>query len=92
MLPGVVAGPDGWIARKLEQIHKKLESLADQGTAKGFLNNSETAVKLEGLVEDIHDAIVEYQVCVETLICTSDNAHLRPLCSKISIARVAGRS
>ena len=31
--------------------------------AKGFFNNIENAEKLAGLVEDVCDAMVDYQVC-----------------------------
>jgi hypothetical protein len=36
--------------------------LAEQGKAEGFLNNVKNADKLGGLVEDIRDAMMEYQV------------------------------
>ena len=38
--------------------------LVDQGKAEGFINNVTNADKLGGLVEDIRDAMVGYQVCV----------------------------
>jgi len=36
----------------------------NKGKAEGFLNNAEDASKLDGLVEDIRDAIMEYRVRV----------------------------
>jgi len=38
--------------------------LVDQGKIKGFFTNVKNADKLGGLVEDIRDAMMEYQVCV----------------------------
>ena len=49
--------------RKLEDIHQDLITLGSQGKAKGFFNNVKNADKLGGLVEDIRDAMVDYQVC-----------------------------
>ena len=49
------------IARKLKNIHQDLTQLAEQGGVEGFFNNVENADKLCGLVEDIRDAMMEYQ-------------------------------
>ena len=38
--------------------------LGEQGKAEGFFNNVENADKLGGLVEDVRDAIMDYQVCI----------------------------
>jgi len=38
--------------------------LEDQGKVKGFFTNVKNADKLGGLVEDIRDVMMEYQVCV----------------------------
>ena len=54
------------IGRKLEDIRRDLALLGEQGKAKGFFNNVGNADKLSGLVEDIRDAMVDYQVCVLT--------------------------
>ena len=50
------------ITRKLEEVHQDLTLLAEQERAKGFFYNVENADKLGGLVEDIRDAMMEYQV------------------------------
>ena len=50
------------IARKLENVHQDLTLLAKQGRIEGFFNNVENADKLSGVVEDIRDAMMEYQV------------------------------
>ena len=52
------------ISRKLEDVNQDLILLAEQGKVQGFLRNTENADKLGGLVEDIHDAMMEYQVCM----------------------------
>ena len=49
-------------ARKLDEILQGLEPLVDQGKVAGFLLNVENSGKLAGLAEDVHDAMMEYQV------------------------------
>ena len=48
--------------RKLEDIRQDLVLLGEQGKVKGFFNNVENADKLGGLVEDIRDVVMDYQV------------------------------
>ena len=50
------------IGRKLEDIRQDLALLGEQGKTKGFFNNAENADKLGGLVEDVRDAMMDYQV------------------------------
>ena len=52
------------IERKLEDIRQELSLLGEQGKTKGFFNNVENAEKLGGLVEDLRDIIMDYQVRV----------------------------
>ena len=59
------------ICRKLKDIRRDLVRLGEQGKAKGFLNNVENADKLGGLIEDVRDAIMDYQVRI-----TSENSSL----------------
>ena len=54
------------ISRKLEEIHQELDLLVGQGKAVGFLANAETAQKISGLVEDIREVMMDYQVRVLT--------------------------
>ena len=54
------------VGRKLEDIRQELVLLGEQGKAKGFFNNIENADKLGGLVEDVRDAMLDYQVCVSS--------------------------
>ena len=51
------------IGRKLEGVHQELILLGQQGKTKGFFNNMENAEKLGGLVEDVRDTMMDYQVC-----------------------------
>ena len=61
--------------RKLEDIRQDLALLGEQGKTKGFFNNVENAEKLGGLVEDVRDAMMDYQVCIPsnglTFSCSS---------------------
>ena len=50
--------------RKLEGIHQDLALLGEQGKTKGFFNNVENSDKLGDLVDDIRDAVMDYQVCI----------------------------
>jgi len=52
------------IPRKLQGVRRDLAPLEQQGKGVGFFNNFENAGTLGSLVEDIRDALVEYQVCV----------------------------
>ena len=59
------------VGRELEDIHQELVLLGEQGKARGFFNNVEDAEKLGGLVEDVHDAVMDYQVCVSNNLSLS---------------------
>ena len=48
---------------KLNDILKDLVPLAQQGRITQFLTNAENAEKLGSMVDDIRDAMMEYQVC-----------------------------
>ena len=50
------------VSRKLEEIHHELDLLARQGKTAGFLANSENTQRISGLVEDIRQAMTDYQV------------------------------
>ena len=65
------------MARKLEGICSDLTPLAEQGKVEGFLNNVGNADKLGGLLEDLRDAMMEYQVCT-----SPDYLALQPLIFK----------
>lgn len=46
----------------MEGIHRELALFGEQGKAKGFFNNVGNSDQLSGIVEDIRDAIMDYQV------------------------------
>ena len=48
----------------MENIRQELALLAEQGKTKGFFNNVDNADKLGGMVEDIRDVMMDYQVCL----------------------------
>ena len=47
----------------MQEVVRDLAPLEKQGKVEGFFNNTENAVQLGGLVEGIHDVMMEYQVC-----------------------------
>ena len=48
----------------MEEVYRDLTLLSEQGKVQGFFNNIKNADKLGGLVEDIRDAMMNYQVCI----------------------------
>ena len=48
----------------MDAVCNDVTILAEQGKVKGFFNNVGNATKLGGLLEDIRDAMMEYQVCI----------------------------
>ena len=48
----------------MEEVHRDLTLLSEQGKVQSFFNNIKNADKLGGLVEDIRDAMMNYQVCI----------------------------
>ena len=51
------------IARKLEEVHQELALLSGQGQVVGFLTNTKNAQRINDLVEDIRQVMMDYQVC-----------------------------
>ena len=51
------------IGRKLQDVRQDLTPLEEQGKVEGFFNNVKNADRLNGLVENIRDAMIDYQVC-----------------------------
>lgn len=51
------------IARKLEGVHQDLTLLSEQGKVMGSPPNIENWERIDDLIEDIREAIMEYQVC-----------------------------
>jgi hypothetical protein len=56
------------IARKLEEVHQDLTWLTGQGTVMEFLANAENTQRVNGLVEDIREVMMEYQVCMSNYL------------------------
>ena len=50
------------IYRKLEGVREVLDPIATQKNIVQFLSNAENAQKLNGLVDDIREAVMDYQV------------------------------
>ena len=50
------------IARKLEDVRQALDPMATQKDLAQFLSNAENAQKLNDLVDDIREAVMDYQV------------------------------
>jgi len=81
------------ITRKLEDVHRDLAPLEEQGDVEGFFNNVKNAEKLGSLIEDIRDAMLEYQVRIHILpIASTSDARTRLRYSKISMTRVVDSS
>ena len=77
------------IGRKLQDVCQALAPLEEQGKVEGFFNNIDNADKLGGLVEDIHDAMMEYQVYIHSLFTSgTSDVRTRLRYSKISTTRV----
>ena len=56
------------IARKLKEVDQELALLAGQGKAVGFLANTENAQRIDSLVEDIREVMMDYQVCASNTL------------------------
>ena len=60
--------------------------MATQKDIAQFLSNNNNAQKLNDLVDDIHEAVMEYQVCTSNgLAFITSNVHLRLPYNRISI-------
>ena len=70
------------IGRKLEEIRQELALLGEQGKTRGFFNNVENAEKLDGLVEDLRDVMIDYQVRALNNVSFSRLTFCRLLCNR----------
>ena len=59
---GMRAESNMGIARKLENIHQSITLPGDQEKIMEFLTNAKNAQMVNSLVEDIHEALINYQV------------------------------
>jgi len=63
--------------------------LAEEGKVEGFFTNVKNADMLSGMVGDIHNAVMDYQVGSQTkLITLMPDIHFRLHYSKISMKKV----
>ena len=71
--------PDSWgYARKLKEVGRALHSIVARKDLACFLTSPKHAQELGGLVEDVRDALMEYQVCTAgALVQITSNVHLR---------------
>ena len=77
------------IGRKLESILQGVGLLTKQGSVEGFLNNPKNAERLRGLVGDISDAVMDYQVCCQSeIIMLMPDTPFRPHYNKTSMKKV----
>ena len=51
------------VSRELEEIGRAMNSMTENNLA-DFLNDPENAQRLNGLVEDVRYALMDYQVCI----------------------------
>jgi len=67
--------------------------LVEQGRVEGFFNNVKNADKLGDLVEDIRDAVMDYQVRNQNeLTSPMPEVHFRLRYNKISMTRAVNSS
>ena len=80
--------------RELQDICDTLVKMKEeQKKVEGFFNNTKNGETLNGLVEDIRDAMMEYQVCIRDLSTARlSDIRARPHCSKISTTRAVDSS
>jgi len=76
------------IGRKLGNILQELELLAKQGSVEGFVNNPKNAEKLRGVVGDICNVVMDYQVCSQSeLVMLIPDIHFRLHYNKTSMKK-----
>ena len=61
--PGLKAQPDMQGYRKLKEIVQAMDSMISRNDLADFFKNPENAQELNGLVEDIRHALMDYRVC-----------------------------
>jgi len=77
------------MTRKLDKICQGLILPAEQGDIMRFLADAENAQGINSLVEDTHEALMEYQVCMTNCsFYTASDFCARLHYNKISTTRV----
>ena len=78
------------VSRKLEDVRRGLTVPSEQGKLIGFLANADNAQKINGLVEDLREALMDYQVHIPNYsFSATSNSYIRLHCSRISMIRAA---
>ena len=79
------------IARELEEVGRALASVTTQNDLTDFLNDPGNVQRLNGLVEDIRYALMNYQVCIpKSPALTTSNICLRLHCNGTSMTKSVG--
>ena len=85
----VTAKPNVGIVRKLEDICQSLTPPQEPGKVVEFLADADNAQRIDGLVDDIHEALIDYQVLTFIYsFSTVPDVYARNHCNKISTMRV----
>ena len=66
IISNVECQPDARPARKMDSVLRGLIPLEQQVEVTRFLNSAKDVRKLGSLVEDIHDIMMDYQVCLQS--------------------------
>ena len=75
-------------SRKLKEAKQAMDMMATQDGLTHFLNDPENAQRMNGLVEDIHYALMDYQVCTpKSLAPVVSYIYPRPHYNKTSLTR-----
>ena len=88
---GLVAESETGIFRKLEDIYQGLNLPGGQEDTTGLLTNTKDTQRVNGLVDDLHEALMSYQVCMSNcLISAMSYICIRLHYKEISMMRVVG--
>lgn len=80
------------ISRKLKDVSQAMSPVTTQKDLSHFLKNPENALELNGLVEDIREALMDYQVCtLERLTLTTPDIRHRLQYNETSTMRAVVR-
>ena len=75
--------------RKLGDIYQNLALPVEQGEVIGFLTNPKNAQRVNGLVEDIHEALMDYKVYIlNCQIPALSEIYIRLHCNRIFTVEV----
>ena len=86
------AESDTGVTRKLEEVGRAVDSMRTRDDLPDFLDNPGNAQKLNGLVEDIRHALIEYMVSTpKCLTLIASNVCLRHPYKETSATRTANQ-